>query len=134
MRESAPPAGCRVLVVVRRNGQGWQATTATLGLVRTHSLTALDRRVRASVGAYPVDYEFHTGDTELDRLVSRERAARVAARQFEDHARRLARQILRRPTHYSGRDLGILLDLSYQRVHQLLQQTLNGSDTSPDTW
>src|SRR5262249_3717579 len=61
--------GCRVVVVVRREGRWWFAEVAAVGVVRTRSLHSAVRRVRQLVGDVPVRYQFHTGDAELDRLV-----------------------------------------------------------------
>jgi hypothetical protein len=69
-----------------------------------------------------VDYDFHTGDAELDRLVAAVRAARRAAHVAEERARGLTDRVIVRAPGLSVRDLGVLLELSYQRVHQLLQQ------------
>jgi hypothetical protein len=69
-----------------------------------------------------VIYQFHTGDEELDRLIRRVRAARAAVQRYEEHTRRLTDQVLMLPGGPSQRDLGVLLGLSYQRVHQLVER------------
>jgi hypothetical protein len=99
------------------------AEVAALGVVRkARTLVGLDRRIRALLGTDGVDYEFYTGDCDLDRLVSRIRAARTMARRFEERAQRLTEQALELPSGGTVRDLGVLLGLSHQRVHQLLRR------------
>jgi hypothetical protein len=70
-----------------------------------------------------VDYQFRTGDTELDRFVTGVRAARRAAQVAEERARELTEQVLEHAVGYSRRELAVLLDLSHQRVHQLVRRT-----------
>jgi hypothetical protein len=82
----------------------------------------LDRRVKELVGSEDVDYRFHTGNAELDRLVLQLRTTRSAARVYEARARRLTAKLLTLPAGGSARDLAVLVGLSYQRVHQLMQQ------------
>jgi hypothetical protein len=116
--------GRPAVVAVSRTVQGWQAEVAALGVLRqARSLVTLDRRVRELLGSDEVDYQFHTGDAELDRLVMQVRAARSAARTYEARARRLTGRVLMLPRGGSGRDLAVLLGLSYQRVHQLLERS-----------
>ena len=118
VRQLAPP----VVVMVSRTPGGWVAEVAALGVQRTaRSLVALDRRVRELLGTDAVDYQFHTGDAELDRLVMHVRAAREAAQRNQERARRLTGQALRLPSGGSGRDLAWLLGLSHQRIHQLIR-------------
>jgi hypothetical protein len=74
------------------------------------------------VGDVPVHYQFHTGDAELDRLVIQIRAARLAAQRLEARAKRLTGKVLMLPSGGSVRDVALLVGLSYQRVHQLMQQ------------
>ena len=85
------------------------------------SLVTLDRRVRDLLGTNAVDYQFRTGDAELDRLVMQVRAARDAARRNEEQARRLIGLALRLPNSGSGGDLAVLLGLSHQRIRQLMR-------------
>ena len=111
-----------VVVMVSRTPGGWVAEVAALGVQRTaRSLVALDRRVRELLGTDAVDYQFHTGDAELDRLVMHVRTAREAAQRNQERARRLTGQALRLPSGGSGRDLAWLLGLSHQRIHQLIR-------------
>jgi hypothetical protein len=108
------------LVMVSREARGWRAEVVAVGVVRrARSLTTLDRAIRELLGTSSVDYHFHTGDAELDRLVMHIRAARAAARRYDERAQRLTTRALRLPSGGSGRDLSILLSLSYQRIHQL---------------
>jgi len=111
-----------VVVMVSRTPGGWVAEVAALGVQRTaRSLVALDRGVRELLGTDAVDYQFHTGDAELDRLVMHVRTAREAAQRNQERARRLTGQALRLPSGGSGRDLAWLLGLSHQRIHQLIR-------------
>jgi hypothetical protein len=109
---------------VTRDGRGWQAEIAERSVQRrARTLYSLDRRVRAVLVRGWVDYDFHTGDAELDRLVAGVRASRRAAQVAEDRARALTERVIARAPGLSVRDLGVLLELSHQRVHQLLQQS-----------
>ncbi len=74
------------------------------------------------VGPAQEDYDFHTGNAELDRLVAGVRAARRATQVAEARARCLTEKVIMLGPGLSVRDLGVLLDLSHQRVHQLLQR------------
>jgi hypothetical protein len=85
------------------------------------------RQVQKLLGADSVDYQFHTGNAELDRLVVQVRAVRSAARIYEARAQKLTERVLTLPSGGSARDLAVLLDLSYQRVHQLLQRCNNST-------
>jgi hypothetical protein len=115
--------GAPVVVRVCRAGKDWQAEVMALGVVRSaRSLHGLHRRVRELLGADEVDYEFHTGDAELDRLVRQIRLARAAIQLHEERARKLTGQVLMLPTGGSVRDLGVLLGLSHQRIHQLMRR------------
>lgn len=113
-------------VLVSRDGNGWRAEIAGLSALsaqrRARTLHTLDRRVRELVGSGWVDYDFHTGNAELDRLVAGVRTARRTVQVAEDRARCLTGKVIMLAPGLSVRDLGVLLDLSHQRVHQLLQQ------------
>lgn len=118
---------CPVTVVASRDDTGWRAEVTGLGLIgRAPGLAALDHQVRAVLGRRPVLYRFRTGDPELDRLVIEAHIARLTAQRHDERARRLTGQILMTPGGGSIRDLAVLLDLSYQRVHQLLQARRKG--------
>jgi hypothetical protein len=118
--------GRPVLVMVSRDGSGWRAEIAALGVVPTAGrLDALDRQIRQLLGDDFVDYQFHTGDAELDRLVTQIRAARLAARRYDERARRLTELVLMPPSGGSVRNLAVLVGLSYQRVHQLMRKQLS---------
>jgi hypothetical protein len=130
-RENADRAAVRQLggpavVMVTRTGKGWRAEVVALGVVRkARSLHGLHRQVHELLGTEAVDYEFRTGDAELDRLVRQVRLARAAIQLQEQRAQKLTGQVLTLPNGGSVRDLGILLGLSHQRVHQLLHQLLH---------
>src|SRR5438067_717913 len=112
-----------VVVVVNRKPGGWVAEVAALGLQRSaRSLVTLDRRIRELLGTDAVDYQFHTGDTELDRLVMHIRAARAAAQRYDERAHQLTEQALQLPKGGTVRDLGLLLGLSHGRIHQLMRR------------
>ena len=113
----------RPRVVVSRDGRGWRAEIAEPAIERLgRTLYALDRRIRDLLVPGWVDYEFHTGNEELDRLVAGVRAARRAADIAEDRARCLTDRAIAMASGLSVRDLGVLLELSHQRVHQLLRR------------
>jgi len=109
-------------VVVTRESGAWRAEIPELrALRRARSLYALDRGVRDLLGPGWVDYEFRTGDVALDRLVAGVRASRRTAELAEEQARELTEQALARASGLSQRDLGVLLELSHQRIHQLVR-------------
>jgi len=76
---NATGVGGVVTVVVRRDGRGWVAEAAAFGVIRArtlHTVVRLARELMAGAGsAEPIEYQFHTGDAELDRLVIQIRAA-----------------------------------------------------------
>jgi hypothetical protein len=110
-------------VLVLREERGWRAEIPELRRMhRARTLFTLDRRVRETLGSGWVDYRFRTGDPMLDELVAGVRAERRAAVLAEEQARELTGQVLRRAAGLSSRDLGVLLELSHQRVHQLLSR------------
>jgi hypothetical protein len=110
-------------VVVTRQGRNWHAEIVELSAHRrARTLYALDRRIRELLPPGWVEYDFHLGESTLDRLVAGVRAARRAAIVADDRARRLTEQAIVLAPGMSIRDLGVLLDLSHQRVHQLLQR------------
>jgi hypothetical protein len=111
-------------VIVLREDRGWRAEISDLRqLHRARTLYALDRRIRELLGSDWVDYRFRTGDPLLDELVAGVRAGRRAAQLAEEQARELTDQALDRASGLSSRDLGVLLELSHQRIHQLLKRT-----------
>ncbi len=111
-------------VTVQRDVHGWRADIPDLRTYRrARTLYALDRRVREVLGPGWVDYQFRTGDPALDRLVAGVRSGRRAALMAEDQVRVLTDQVLQLASDFSQRDLGVMLELSHQRVHQLLQRT-----------
>jgi hypothetical protein len=110
-------------VIVTREANGWRAEFSDLDTVRrARTLYALDRRVREVLRSEWVDYQFHTGDPTLDRLITGVRTARRTVQAAEDRARELTDRVLEISAGLSGRDLGVMLDLSHQRIHQLLQR------------
>src|SRR5256885_15727226 len=95
-------------VTVIRDGAGWRADIPDLRTVRrARSLHALDRRVREVLGHGRVEYQFHTGDEEVDRLVAGVRASRRAARAADDQARQLTERVLVVAAGLSQRDLAV---------------------------
>jgi hypothetical protein len=69
-----------------------------------------------------VDYQFQTGDERFDRLVAGVRAGRRAIAVAEEQTRVLTEEVLRAASGYSQRDLGVMLELSHQRIHQIRQR------------
>jgi hypothetical protein len=118
------------VVVVSRTAGGWQAEVAGHGVLNARSLGTLDRRVRELLRAEAVAYQFHTGNAELDRSIRHVRSARAAVRRHEEKTRRFTDHVLALSSDVSQRDLGVLLGLSYQRVHQLVEQQ-RGRDSTP---
>jgi hypothetical protein len=109
---------------VVREERGWRAELVEPRVLRrSRTLHALDRQVRKVLGPGRVDYQFRTGDAELDRLVAGVRAARRTAQVAEELARELTEQVLEQARGLSRRELAVLLDLSHQRVHQLVRRT-----------
>jgi hypothetical protein len=114
----AEDLNCRV--VVTRVSNAWHAEIPKLRAQRrARTLYALDRRVRELLGPGWVDYQFRTGDPALDSLVAGVRASRRAADLAEEQARGLTGRALELAAGLSQRDLGVLLELSHQRIHQL---------------
>src|SRR2546429_6893808 len=94
-----------VVVMVSREVGGWIAEVAAVGVLRrARRLVALDVQVRELLGTGDVDYQFHTGDAELDRLVLRIRAARAASQLHERRAQRLTGRALALPSGGTVRD------------------------------
>ena len=107
------------IVVVRVKG-GWCAEIPHLRARRSaRTLQAVDQQIRELIEPDPVEYEFRTGDPVLDRLVVSARLGRLAARLAETEARELTARVIAHATQLTGRDLGVLLELSHQRVQQL---------------
>jgi hypothetical protein len=111
------------VIVISRTPEGWQAVLTGYGVVTARSLQTLDKRIRAKMGAEPVSYQFRTGDAELDRLVGHVRSARASIRRYEEKVRRFTDYVLARSVGMSQRDLGVLLELSHQRVYQLVRRS-----------
>jgi len=107
-------------VLVVRVGDGWRAELPHLRARRSaRTLDALDRQVRQLVAPDKPDYEFRTGDPTLDQLIQTVRVARRVARTADRYAREVTALALDRGAGLGGRDLGVMLGLSHQRVHQL---------------
>jgi hypothetical protein len=126
----------RYRVVVTAEDGRWLADLPELAGAHTYArtLAALDRHVREVIvladglpddaaGSIRLDVEFHTGDEALDRMSARLRALRVREselrRELTEQTTALAHTLVRE-RHWSIRDAASLLDVSHQRVHQLL--------------
>jgi len=121
VNNTMPEPHCPVVVVVRREGRCWFAEAPPIQVVRTRSLHSAVRSARQLLGEdVPVHYQFHTGDMELDRLVLQIQTARAEAERLEARLRQLMSKVFTLPSGGSVRDVGLLVGLSYQRVHQLM--------------
>jgi hypothetical protein len=114
--------GAAAVVVVSREANGWQANVPAHRVVNARGLQALDRRVRLLLAGAALTYRFHTGNTELDRLIRRIGIARGVVRRYQDRTRELTDQVVMVPSGLSQRDLGVLLGLSHQRIYQLVER------------
>ena len=119
-RRTFDPAGPPV--VVAWDGREW-CVTAGGQRYRSDFLVRLDRWVRDVLKLPPrawVNYEFRTGDPKVDKLISEARQTRLAVYAAEAQAQEAARAAL---DDYcaalSQREVGVLLSLSHQRIHQL---------------
>src|SRR4051812_42083425 len=111
-------------VLVLREEGGWRAEVPDLRqLHRARTLSGLDRRIRGLLGPGWGEFRVRPGDPLLDELVAGVRAGRRTAQLAEDRARELTERVLDRTSGLSSRDLGVLLDLSHQRIHQLLKRS-----------
>jgi predicted RNase H-like HicB family nuclease len=124
-------------VVVTREGNDWLAAVPELPGAHTdaRSLRTLDGYVREVItlledlpdGAeaeLTLDYEFHTGDETVDALVAEARKARHHAEAEQRRASELTVRALAQLAEHSPalsrRDTAALLDISHQRVQQLI--------------
>ncbi|MFL6117552.1 MAG: type II toxin-antitoxin system HicB family antitoxin [Catenulispora sp.] len=124
-------------VVVTREGDDWLAVIPELPGAHTdarslHTLDGYVREVIAVVEGLPegaesrlvLDYEFHTGDETVDALIAEARHARHQAeaerRRASDLTMRALTQLVERSPGLSRRDTAALLDISHQRVQQLI--------------
>ncbi len=107
-------------VAVTRKGRDWCADVDDTGAaIRTPSLARLDRWIQGLLGHPWPEYEFQTGDVDLDRPVTELGASRRTARRAEEQVQRLTDAVLARTRGLSGRDVSVLVALSHQRVQQL---------------
>jgi hypothetical protein len=109
-------------ITVTRVESQWLAEVHDLDRVhRVRTLYQLDRWVRCTFRPGWIAYRFRMGDPHLDRLITRARESRREARRADERARDLTLQVLAAADHagLSGRDLGVLLGMSHQRIHQL---------------
>jgi hypothetical protein len=123
-------------ITVTRVDRRWRAHIPALNLAHeVGTLYQLDRWVRFTFGPGWIDYRFCTGDAGLDRLIHRARQARRRARTADEHIRRLTLQVLAATdqARFSGRDLGVLLGISHQRIQQLQRNPGAGAGRSADT-
>ena len=131
-------------VVVTREDKSWLASVPEVHGAHTwaRSLTGLDRYVREAIALVldlppkaeknlELELEFHTGDDDFDATltdVRRERQRLAAAeRALADRTAALAEALVRQH-QVSVRDTAKLLDLSPQRISQLVPQA------DPATW
>lgn len=69
---------------------------------------------------------------ELDRLVIQVQTARAEAQRHAARVKQLTGKILMLPSGGSVRDIGVLVGLSYQRIHQLMRQGNESERTTTD--
>jgi hypothetical protein len=82
-----------------------------------------------------VDRHWHAHIPDLDQLIHQARQARRRARTADERARRLTLQVLTATdqARFSGRDLGVLLGISHQRIQQLQRNPGKEAGRSADT-
>ncbi len=114
------------MAVVTRAGDEWQAEILDLDAsYHATSLARIDVWVRGVLGLPGrawINYQFHTGDDLLDRLIGEVRTVRRAAQVAEERARQTTRTFLAdmaRHIDLSTREAAVLLGLSHQRIQQL---------------
>jgi hypothetical protein len=123
-------------VIATREGDSWLADVSDVDGVHTwaKNLPGLDRNVREAIAladdledgaeaGLDLDYEYHTGSDELDYATASLRAARRhLARETNDleHATVETARVLAGECGLSVRDVAGLLDISPQRVSQLV--------------
>jgi hypothetical protein len=113
--------GTPEVVVVRRVASGWQTTVAGKK-VFARSLAALDTKVRRQFGGHFAGYRFQTGSAELDRMIHGIRFSRAAVQWYAGSSRRMVERVIMLQSGLSQRDMGMLIGLSHQRIHQLRVQ------------
>ena len=131
-------------VVVTREDKNWLANVPEVHGAHTwaRSLTGLDRYVREAIAlvldlppkaekGLDLELEFHTGDDDFDSALAEVRQERqrlaTAERALADRTAILAETLVRQH-RVSVRDAARLLDLSPQRISQLVPQA------SPANW
>ena len=121
----------RVTAKVTRSGEWWAVEVPEVPGVFTQAkrLEQVPEMVRDAValmaevdeGSVEVDIEAHVS-IPLDEQIMRAKALSQQARSASDQAAELRRQMvarLRHEEHLTVRDVGVLLDISPQRVSQL---------------
>jgi len=110
-------------VVVARDGQEW-CVTVERRRYRSVFLVRVDRWVRRTLEVTEmawINYEFRTGDPHVDKLIREARQTRLAVYIAEVQAQESTREALADNfcAAMSQREVGVLLSLSHQRIHQL---------------
>ncbi len=121
-------------VVVTREEGSWLADVPELAGAHTYARTlpALDRAVRevivladdlpdGALDLLPLDYDYRTGDPEIDSYSARVRALRAQAEQLAIEATARTAEAARRLISHGlpVRDAAALLGVSPQRISQL---------------
>ncbi|BCJ31729.1 hypothetical protein [Actinocatenispora sera] len=134
-------------VVVTREGDAWLADVPNLEGTQTwaKNLPGLDGNVREAIAlaedlpedaeaGLVLDYEYRTGDEDIDRVTADIRAERSriaeAERELAERTAKLAEQLTRR--HMSVRDAAVLLRVSPQRISQVAPRRSTGRGMIPN--
>jgi hypothetical protein len=119
----------RPTILVRRIGDGWRAEIGAPGQwFQARNLSGLFVQLRLLVDVTAARIVFHTGDGELDELLSKVRTAWRRADTATRAAQALADRLMSRAGGLSNRDIAVLIGKSHQRVAQQRQRLHHNTD------